>query len=142
MILTDVYVLVYAYRQESPLHDGYAKWLSRVTSGSEELGLVDAVLIGFLRIVTNPRIYAEPAPTASALAFVDGLRHARRRRWLAPTSAGWESLASLVGGDPQVRVNLVPDAWLAALALAHGCRLATADRGFARFAGLDWFVPA
>jgi hypothetical protein len=22
------------------------------------------------------------------------------------------------------------------------CRLATADRGFARFDGLDWFIPA
>jgi predicted nucleic acid-binding protein len=40
-----------------------------------------------------------------------------------------------------VRGPLVPDAWLAALALSHGCRLATADRGFARFDGLDWFVP-
>jgi len=31
---------------------------------------------------------------------------------------------------------------LAALALTHGCRIATADRGFARFPGLDWFDPA
>lgn len=38
--------------------------------------------------------------------------------------------------------NLVPDAYLAAVALAHGCRVATADRGFARFPGLDWFDPA
>ncbi|MGN6200410.1 PIN domain-containing protein [Humibacter sp.] len=38
--------------------------------------------------------------------------------------------------------NLVPDAYFAAMCLAHGARLATADRGFARFAGLDWFDPA
>jgi predicted nucleic acid-binding protein len=36
----------------------------------------------------------------------------------------------------------VPDAYLAALAISHGCRLATADRGFARFPGLDHFDPA
>jgi predicted nucleic acid-binding protein len=35
-----------------------------------------------------------------------------------------------------------PDAYLASLALTHRCRLATADRGFARFPGLDWFDPA
>lgn len=43
-------------------------------------------------------------------------------------------------GDSQVRGPLVPDACLAALALSHGCRLGTADRGFARYEGLDWFV--
>jgi len=43
--------------------------------------------------------------------------------------------------DELVRGPLVLDAWLAALALSHGCRMATADRGFARFEGLDWFVP-
>ncbi|MDQ3642021.1 MAG: hypothetical protein M3450_11325 [Actinomycetota bacterium] len=36
----------------------------------------------------------------------------------------------------------MPDAHLAAVAVAHGCRLATADRGFARFPALDWFDPA
>jgi hypothetical protein len=36
----------------------------------------------------------------------------------------------------------VPDALLAALAIANRCRLATADRGVARFPALDWFDPA
>lgn len=71
----------------------------------------------------------DPAPTTEALAFVDALRHAPRARWLTPTSSAWERLASIAGEDAQVRANLVPDAWLAALALSHGCRLATADRG-------------
>jgi len=43
---------------------------------------------------------------------------------------------------PAISGTLVPDAHLAAVALTHGCRLATADRGFARFPGLDWFDPA
>jgi predicted nucleic acid-binding protein len=37
--------------------------------------------------------------------------------------------------------NLVTDAHLAALAIGHGARLATADRDFGRFPGLDWFDP-
>jgi predicted nucleic acid-binding protein len=40
-----------------------------------------------------------------------------------------------------IRGNLVPDAWIAALAISHGARLATADRGFARYEGLDFFDP-
>ncbi|MGH9164888.1 MAG: TA system VapC family ribonuclease toxin [Acidimicrobiales bacterium] len=142
MILPDVNVLVYAYRRETPAHERYTAWLSELASGADELALVDSTLTGFLRIVTSRRIYPDPAPTTDALAFVDGLRRARRCRWLASGEAAWTAFAALVTVDRQVQGNLVPDAWLAALAVAHGCRLATADRGFARFEGLDWFDPA
>ncbi|MGH3976383.1 MAG: TA system VapC family ribonuclease toxin [Pseudonocardiaceae bacterium] len=142
MILPDVNVLVYAFRRESPRHERYSSWLSELVSGSEELALVESTLIGFLRIVTNPRIYADPAPTLEALAFVDSVRRARRRSWLAVTEAVWTSFVATATADRQVRGNLIPDAWLAALARSYGCRLATADRGFARFEHLDWFDPA
>ncbi|MEK7767726.1 MAG: PIN domain-containing protein, partial [bacterium] len=39
------------------------------------------------------------------------------------------------------RGNLVPDAWLAALAIESGCELVTTDRDFARFPGLHWRLP-
>lgn len=91
---------------------------------------------------TAPRIVSQPAPTADALGFVDAVRRASRARWLSANSSTWDALARIVVGDPMVRANLAPDAWLAALAISNGCRLATADRGFARFDGLDWFDPA
>jgi uncharacterized protein len=91
--------------------------------------------------VTSARILPDPAPTTRALRFVDALRAAPRARQLAPTAATWERLRIIATRDEQVRGPLVPDAWLAALAISHGCRLATADRGFARFDELDWFVP-
>jgi uncharacterized protein len=37
--------------------------------------------------------------------------------------------------------NLVPDAYLAALAIEGGCELVTTDRDFARFTGLRWRHP-
>lgn len=140
MILPDVNVLVYAFRREAADHDRYASWLSAALVRSE-LALVETVLLGMIRIVTSPRIMAEPAPTPLALRFVDALLAAPRARRLAPTKATWERLQDIAARDERVRGPLVPDAWLAALALSHGCRLATADRGFARFEGLDWFVP-
>jgi uncharacterized protein len=54
----------------------------------------------------------------------------------------WAHFDALARNDPAISGNLVPDALMAALALAHGCRLATADRGFARYPGLAWFDPA
>jgi len=140
VILPDVNVLVYAFRREAVDHDRYASWLSAALVRSE-LALVETVLLGMIRIVTSPRIMAEPAPTPLALRFVDALLAAPRGRRLAPTKATWERLQDITARDERVRGPLVPDAWLAALALSHGCRLATADRGFARFEGLDWFVP-
>ena len=140
MILPDVNVLVYAFRREAVDHERYTSWLSAAIAGSE-IALVESVLLGTIRIVTSPRIVADPAPTPLALRFVDALRSAPRSRQLAPTTATWERLRTIVNSDDHVRGPLVPDAWLAALAISHGCRLATADRGFARFEGLDWFIP-
>ena len=142
MILPDVNVLVYVYRREADLHEAYSTWLTDVVSGRDELALVDHCLAGLIRIVTKPRIVATPAPTSHALSFVDRLRGATRARTVTATDATWSTLADLSARDPGIRGNLVPDAYLAAMAISHGCRLATADRGFARFPGLDHFDPA
>src|SRR3546814_18568010 len=88
MILPDVNVLVQAYRVEAPEHDGCASWLTDVVNGEEDLGLLEAVLVGFVRIVTHPRIFALPSPTVDALAFVDALRRAPVARALAGSEIG------------------------------------------------------
>lgn len=142
MILPDVNVLVFAFRREIDQHEQYAAWLTQLVGGADELALHDAAVAGFLRVVTNPRIFDRPAPTALALDFVHRLVTAPRARWLAPSRTTWARFEEIVRQDAGVRANLVPDALLASLALAHGCRLATTDRGFARFPGLDWFDPA
>ena len=141
MILPDAQVLVYAFRREAPDHDRYAAWLSRLVVGEDELALHDLPLAGFVRVVTNTRIMATPAPLALALAFVQRLIDAPRARWVPAGPLVWTRLAAIAAEDRGVAGNLVPDAHLAAVALTHGCRLATADRDFARFRGLSWFDP-
>lgn len=142
MILPDVNVIVYAYKREEDRHDRYADWLNGVAAGTEALALVDVVLTGFLRIVTNSRIYADPAPLGEALSFVAALRAAGSSRAVHATAAAWKQLAAFAETDRLLRGNLVPDAWLAAIAVTNGARIATADAGFSRFAGLEWFDPA
>ncbi len=142
MILPDVNVIVYAYKREEDLHVLYADWLNEAAAGTEALGLVDVVLTGFLRIVTNSRIYAQPAPLSDALPFVTALRAANPARAVHGTAAAWEHFTALSKADRLLRGNLVPDAWLAAIAVTAGARIATADAGFSRFEGLSWFDPA
>jgi hypothetical protein len=141
VILPDVNVLVYAFRREAPEHDEYRRWLADLVAGADELALTEAALTGFLRIVSHPKIMPDPAPMPEALRFVEVLRTAARARPVTAAPATWTTLTRWAADDPGLRANLVPDAWLAALAHSHGARLATADRGFARFPGLNWFVP-
>jgi predicted nucleic acid-binding protein len=44
-------------------------------------------------------------------------------------------------GRTEATGNLVQGAWLAALAIEHGCEWISADRDYARFPGLRWRRP-
>lgn len=103
--------------------------------------LPDVVLTGFLRVVTNRRIFSDPASARTALSFVEALRASPVSRGLNPTDAAWRRLAWFIDNDSYLVGNLVPDAWIAALAVTSGARVATADAGFARYKGLTWFNP-
>ncbi|MGH3601234.1 MAG: TA system VapC family ribonuclease toxin [Pseudonocardiaceae bacterium] len=142
MILPDVNVLVYAFRREVDQHGRYAAWLAAMVAGADELALHDTVLAGAVRLATHPRIFADPAPMPVALDFIARIRGAQRARWLPSSDAAWTELELLTSQDRGLRGNLVPDALLAALARTHRCRIATADRGFARFPGVRSFDPA
>jgi toxin-antitoxin system PIN domain toxin len=142
VILPDVNVLIYAYYGPAPEHSVYARWLNDVRSTGSELLLPTTVLTGFLRIVTNSRVIENAPSTAEAMSFVVALRSGAGAREVTDESAVWRRLGELVDGDQQIRGNLVPDAFLAAIAISHGATVATRDRGYARFPRLRWFDPA
>lgn len=140
MLLPDVNVLVCAHRQDTPDHDRFRGWLEDAVNGPEAFGLSDQVLSGFLRVVTHPRVFADPTPLEAALAFADTLRSAPNRVPIAPGERHWEIFRRLCR-EAGVRGNLVPDAWFAALAIESGSEWITTDRDFARFPGLRWRHP-
>jgi len=140
MRCVDVNVLVYAHRPESDRHEEYRSWLDEARRGREPLGLLDAVLSAFLRVVTHPRVFREPTPLELGLTFVESLRAGPACMPIAASDRHWPIFVDLcrrVGATG----NRVPDAYLAALAIEHGATLTTADRGFARFPGLRWEHP-
>jgi len=142
VILPDINVLVYAFREGEENSPIYREWLIELISGSDELALLDSVLAGFVRVVTNPTIADPPASSSRALSFVDDLRSAPKARWLHPGGNVWETFGSLASQEHVLSGSLIPDAYLAANAIVHGAVLATADRAFDRFPGLRWFDPA
>jgi toxin-antitoxin system PIN domain toxin len=140
VLLPDVNVLVYAHRGESPEHPEYAKWLRSVAEGDEPYGLSDLACSGFVRIVTNPKIWDDPTPVDEALAFVRELRDRDNARALTHGPESWDIFQRLCVGA-RARGKLVADAYHAALAIEHGCEFITADADFSRFAGLRWRHP-
>jgi toxin-antitoxin system PIN domain toxin len=73
MLCVDVHVLVYAHRKDLPEHQTYRPLLERLANGEEPLGLPDFVLSGFIRLMTNRRIFARPTQPDEAWAAVDAL---------------------------------------------------------------------
>ncbi|PZF81054.1 type II toxin-antitoxin system VapC family toxin [Jiangella anatolica] len=135
MLMPDVNILVYAHRGDLPQHERHRDWLQGLVDGMESYAVCDVVIGGFLRLVTNRRVFRTPTPLHVAVQFADLVRHRPQAIVVAPGARHWPIFDRLcrevgaVGRD-------VPDAYLAALAIEHGCEFVTTDKGFARFAGL------
>jgi uncharacterized protein len=140
VILPDVNVLVYAARDDVPDCARYRAWLEGALAGPEPVAIASSVLAGFLRVVTNPRIFTRPSPLEEALRFVGAVLAAPA----AVVPAQSERLAGILAEVCRragATADRVPDAYLAAIALDLDAELVTADRGFARFTGLRWRHP-
>lgn len=140
MILPDVNVLVYAHREDTSNHVAYRNWLEGVLNSDQAYGMSDLVLSAFLRIVTHPKVFTPPGSMGVALSFVGKVRNQPHCVLISPGPRHWEIFARLCEATG-VKGNLVPDAYLAALAIESGSIWITTDRDYSRFSGLRWEHP-
>lgn len=130
----DVNVLVAAFRCDHPHGKQAHDWLSAsrraCADGTTTLVLLLVVVAGFLRLVTNPRVFSEPDSIGDAVQFIDALAatpgvefESGGPEWPALRAA---VLAQRSGG------NIVTDVWIAAAVTARSEHLVTFDRDFAR----------
>lgn len=140
MILPDVNVLVYAFRSDMPRHEDYRTWLEGVVDDESAFGISDLVASGFVRVVTHPRAFAHPSLVDKALVFVEALKGQPNSVSILPGTRHWGIFSQLCRAV-NAKGNLVPDAYLAALAIESGSEWITADRDYARFPGLRWRHP-
>lgn len=140
MILADVNVLLYAFRADYRDHSRYRRWLEDAVNGPEPFGLSTLVLSAFIRVVTHPRIHIEPSPLDAAIAFTERLLQQPASIVVTPGSQHWSIFVALCSQSGAAG-NLVPDAYLAALAIESGSDWITTDRDYSRFARLRWRHP-
>ena len=140
MILLDVNVLVNAHRKDAPHHAPLRAWLEDLINGDQAYGIADVVLSGFLRIVTHTAIFNPPSSMSDALDFCKELRDQPHCIHISPGPRHWEVFTGLCR-ESGVKGNLVPDAYLAALAIESGSEWITTDRDYSRFTKLRWRHP-
>lgn len=140
MILPDVNVLINSYRSDAPDHLAYKSWFEDMANADAPFAIADFILSSFLRVVTHPRIFDPPTPLGEAIDELMDIKGLANHISIAPGPRHWEIFLRLCR-DAGARGNLVPDAYIAALAIEAGCELVTGDRDFARFPGLRWRHP-
>lgn len=140
MTIVDLNLLLYAVNSDAPQHELARAWWEVTMNDDELLGLPWVVVLGFLRVSTNPRVFAAPLSTRAAVDRVG--------RWLSHPSVRivrekddhWETLARLLA-DSGTAGNLTTDAHLAALAITHDATLMSTDGDFSRYPELRWKNP-
>ena len=140
MILVDANILLYAEDSLHPRNQQAREWWDGQLSQTGTVCLCWTVLSAFIRIGTNPRVFEHPLSLKQALARVQSWLDQPCTRVVRPTERHWTVFQQMLT-DGQAIANLVTDAHLAALAIEHGCELASTDSDFARFPKLKWNNP-
>jgi toxin-antitoxin system PIN domain toxin len=136
----DLNVCLYAVNSDSAHHAGAKAFLEEVLNGEEPVALPWVVVLGFLRVATNPRILPAPLEPEDAIALVDGWLQLPVVELLQPGREHWPLLKALLA-ETGTAANLTTDAHLAALAIENGAQLASFDADFQRFKRLRWVRP-
>jgi uncharacterized protein len=140
MNLIDVNILVYAHRPEAENHEFYKGYLDNLLGTNYTIAYSPLVLSGFLRIVTHPKVFKVPTPLARALEFTELFTASPLAFPLNPGPNHWKIFAN-IAKEQMARGNRLPDCYLGAIALEHGCGIVTNDRFFAGIDGLHCVFP-
>ncbi len=140
MILLDANLLIYAVDADSAHHKPARRWLESALSGDTRVGLPWIVVLAFIRITTRSGILRKPLAIEQAIGFIDEWLAQPYVSFVGPGDGHWPIFRNLIfaGGAAG---NLTSDAHLAALAMEHGCEIASTDNDFRRFTGVKLVNP-
>ena len=140
MILPDINLLLYASFTEYQEHQKSKAWWDGVLSSPVPTKLGHVVILGFLRLSTNPRIYETPYSMDEAVDIVESWLDQPNTELLCPSSGHWGNMKSMLAVSG-VMGNLATDAHIAALALDYGLTIYSNDTDFHRFPGVRVVNP-
>ena len=140
MKLVDLNILLYVVNEDARQHEVALQWWNSALRSDQPIGLAWVVLLGFLRLSTNPAVFPAPLSAETAVETVDTWLGLEQVRLVQETRDHWHILRNLLAATGTAG-NLTTDSHLAALALSHGATLVSFDHDFARFPKLRWESP-
>jgi len=141
MIVPDANLLLYAVDSTSPFHDVAREWWTGCLNGAVPVGLCHPVVFAFARISTNRRAFGHPLSLAQVSEIIRSWSDRQVTRVLYPGPRHVPNMLELLGAAGSHGGNLVTDAQIAELAIAHRAEVHTADHDFRRFPGLTCRFP-
>ena len=132
----DVNVLVAAFRDEHVHHQAAHAWLVGALEDCSRGGSIEIlpmVAVGFVRLVTNPKVFPLAVSADAAHGFIKSI--------LSVAGASMPRLGREWGAFEKLCVDLklsgndIPDGWIAAAVKANGLSLVTFDTDFADLLG-------
>ena len=127
----DVNLLVAASRSDHTHHKlAYAQLEAAIAACADgaTVKLMPMVVASYLRLVTNPKIFANPTPIENAIVFLDALLKIPGVE-IAALGSEWPLFREICI-DHKLSANAIPDAWLAAAVIQLGEHLVTFDTDF------------
>lgn len=140
MKILDVNLLLYALDARSAHHANARNFLDRVLNTDETVALPWTVILGFLSVVSNARVFPQALTSEQATAVVDAWLARPNVVALEPGPEHWSIMGDLLR-ESGTAGSLVSDAHLAALAIERGAELCSADADFGRYPRLRWVDP-
>jgi toxin-antitoxin system PIN domain toxin len=138
--IVDTNILLYAIDPAAVAHEAVAKWWAAATNADEQLGFAWVSVLGFVRIATNPRVFARPLTVRQALDQAGVWLDMPIARIVQEPRDHWKLVEQLIATIGTAG-NLTTDAHLAALAISHGATLVSCDTDFLKFRQLRFENP-
>jgi hypothetical protein len=133
MVAVDTNLLVYAHRADSEFHAAADRVVADLAEGRASWAIPWPCLYEFYAIVTHPKIYRPPTPSADALVQISCWLESPSLVLLHEGDGFFDTLKPVLAAS-KVQGGAVHDARVVALCLRHGVKtLWSADRDFSRF---------
>lgn len=140
MVVVDLNILIYAYRQESPQHAKAVAWLEEAMNSGQPIGLSWTTILGFLRLMTSGRYFSPAIPLAEVQEAVQSWLAVPTVRMLIPGEKHADVLFGLLNAAGTAG-DLTSDAHLAALAIEYRATMVSNDTDFLRFPKVKYLNP-
>ena len=140
MICPDVNLLLYAVNKAFPQHREAKTWWDQTLSGTVPVSLLHVVVLGFVRLSMNHRVFPTPLDADQVVGVVDSWLGQPNVQLLSPGESHWGVFKAMLQSG-RATGHLTTAAHIAAMASEFGLTVYSNDADFARFPGISVANP-